>query len=146
MKMNELMIGDWVNFLIDIVGGETEFDPVVNEYQPMRVDSISSLGEVDSELGVINDVSQLQPISLTAEILKKNFNFDPNNSEGTFEHYWWSNGYLDVAITEFTDGIWEVEVDEIEMGNLPTWKMFVSNVHELQHALHLCNIEKEIEL
>lgn len=54
--------------------------------------------------------------------------------------------YYEVEITEYTDGLWQVQVNEIEMGNLPTWRMYVSNVHELQHALRLCKIDKEIEL
>lgn len=90
--------------------------------------------------------TDFSPIPLTEEILKKNFNFDPNNSEGAFEHYWWSNDYIEVTITEYTDGLWKVEVDEIEMADLPTWKMYVSHVHELQHALRLCGIDKEITL
>lgn len=136
MKANELMIGDWVDFLID------ETDEML-EYQPMQVNTIASWevgGEVESIEGVVNDPEQLRPIPLTEEILAKNF----ENNGG--QRYTFSGDFQDVAITEYTDGLWQVLVDEVEMGGLPTWEMYVSHVHELQHALLLAGVDKEIEL
>lgn len=138
------MVGDWFNFLIDIEGGDTEYDPQNEVYQPMQVRDITSFGvndgEVSSYEGVVNDIAQLQPIPITSELLEKNFTYDPYGT------YFFGGDYIEVYIKEYTDGLWRVEVDEIEMSSLPTWRMFVSNVNELQHALRLAGIEKTIEL
>ena len=140
----DLMVGDWFNFLIDIEGGHTEYDPKNEIYQPMQVRDITSFGindgEVSSYEGVVNDIAQLQPIPITSELLEKNFTYNP------YGIYFFDDDYLEVSIKEYTDGLWRVEVDEIEMSSLPTWRMFVSNVHELQHALRLAGIDKEIKL
>lgn len=144
MKPEDLMVGDWVNFLIDIEGGDTEHDPKNEIYQPMQIVSLTAWGgndgEVESAESVINGIDQVKPIPITAEILEKNFS---QHSRYVYDH---CDDYFDLYITEFSDGLWCVTFDEIEMSGLPTWKMYVSNVHELQHALRLCNIEKEIEL
>ena len=145
MKANELMIGDWVNFLIDIEGGDTENDQQNDVYQPMQVGSISCLDEVSSVFyGVKNDISQLRPISITAEILEKN----------GFSHIMYSDAYYSIMI-----GDTYVELRKYE--NMAVWFNWKENndgvyadyilpipefIHQLQHALRLCNIEKEIEL
>lgn len=76
MKPEELQLKDWVNFLIDIEGGNTEYDQKDAQYQPMKIVSLSSWvnndGEVESEEGVINDIEQVKPIPLTSEILEQN--------------------------------------------------------------------------
>lgn len=91
------------------------------------------------------DYNKLTPIPLTAEILEKNFLVQRGEwTEPVL--YFFSNDYIEISIKEYTDGVWEITIDEVEMSGLPTRKMFVSSVHELQHALRLCNIEKTIEL
>lgn len=147
MTQEELMIGDWVNFLIDIEGGDTEYDPKNGIYQPMQVDSVSSLEEVSSAFyGVTNDVAQIKPIPLTAEILAVNFKSKELPDDPYGAYFFGGNDYIEVYIKEYTDGLWQVEVDEIEMGGLRSSRMFVSNLHELQHALRLCGIDKEITI
>ena len=150
MKANELMceslmIGDWFNFLIDIEGGDTEYDPKNEIYQPMQVDSIG-LGAATSEEGVTNAANQLQPIPLTTEILEKNFKSKELPDDPYGAYFFGGNDYIEVYIKEYTDGLWQVEIDEIEMDGLPCWRMYVSDLYELQHALRLCGIDKEIEL
>ena len=132
MKANELMIGDLVQVpcLIDNV----EHYDAWCKVKQLR----------DCDLDVIGfkelKYNEIMPIPLTAEILEKNFNgADP------YGIYFFGDEYIEVYIREYTDGLWRVEVDEVEMGGLPTWKMYVSNIHELQHALRLAGVEKEIE-
>lgn len=127
MEATDLMIGDWVNFLTDIEGGDTEYDPCTDQYQPMRIDRIFSFGEVDSDLGVINDASQLQPIPLTAEILEKNF---PLIRDGVYWSEYASSDRFDIRI----------EYNDLYVEGIFTF------VHELQHALRLCGIDKNIVL
>lgn len=137
MKANELMIGDLVNFLIDVEGGDTENDPKNVVYQPMQVDSISSLDEVSSAFyGVTNDAAQLRPIPLTAEILENNGFRKKNYIEvvGGLDTY-----YLEEEIGSF-------RIHRLQNGYYQFGLAKIKYVHQLQHALRLCNIEKEIEL
>lgn len=145
MEAKDLMIGDWFNFLIDIEGGDTEYDPKKEIYQPMQVDNIE-FGDATSEEGVTNDARQLQPIPLTAEILGKNFKSKELPDDPYGAYFFGGNDYIEVYIKEYTNRLWQVDVDEIEMGGMRSWRMYVSNVHELQHAIRLCEIDKEIEL
>ena len=139
MKPKELMIGDWVNFLIDIEGGNTDYDPKVAQYQPMKIVSLSSWhnndGEVESAEGVINDIDQVKPIPLTDEILVKSGFRKQNNSSGVIklDTYWLGE--------EFGFRIHSFETDYYQFGLAK-----IRYVHELQHALRLCGINKEIKL
>lgn len=145
MEAKDLMIGDWFNFLIDIEGGDTEYDPKKEIYQPMQVDNIE-FGDATSEEGVTNDVRQLQPIPLTAEILGKNFKREELPDAPYGAYFFGGNDYIEVYIKEYTNRLWQVDVYEIEMVVMRSWRMYVRNVHELQHAIRLCEIDKEIEL
>lgn len=124
MKANELMIDDWV-YRYDC-------------YDQVKEISNNGIIGLDSLRGRIM-FGELKPIPLTADILEKNFIYD-------YGLYFFGDDYIEVYIEEYADGLWRVEVDEIEMSGLPTWCMLVSNVHELQHALRLAGIEKEIKL
>lgn len=134
MKPEEIMLGDYVNFLIDIEGGDTDCAPKVIQYQPMKIVSFSSWvnndGEVESAEGVINDIDQVKPILLTDEILEQN-GFERVNGE-----------YQDVFY--IYDGI-ELLIDNVYT-LFGQCKMPIKYVHELQHALRLCSINKEIEI
>lgn len=149
MKPEELTIGDWANFPIDITGGETEYDSQTTEYQPMRVISISTRnnndGEVESAEGVISGIEKLNPIPITPEILEKN-----GFIGGEYKSY---TGYVWYLEEEGFSKIWFIMSCEksILCGekikangsfSIPNIKF----VHELQHALRLCGINKEIEL
>lgn len=144
MKANELQIGDWVNFLIDVEGGDTENDPQNKVYQPMQVGSISSLDDVSSVFyGVTNDVSQLQPIPLTEEILENNafVQFMPHNWQIVID-----NIMIEIRELEHNMAIW-LDWEEHDTGTYASYILPSPNyVHELQHALRLCGIDKEIEL
>lgn len=140
MKANGLMIGDWVNFLIDITGDETEYGSQTTEYQPMQIVSISvwvnNDGEVESREGVICDIEQLTPISLTPEILEKNGFRKQNNSSGIIrlDTYWLGEEIGSFRIHRLQKGYYQFGLAKINF------------VHQLQHALRLCGINKEIEL
>ena len=125
MRATELMVGDWV------------YDTITQSN--IKVWAYNFLSVSDRQFA-----EALEPIPLTDEILEANFSwFENKNQERVYE---WTNDYIDAYISLYTDGMWEVTVDEIEFSGLPTWKMYVSHVHELQHALRLCGLDKEIEL
>lgn len=134
MKANELMIDDWVLY---------------KGKMPCKITAIckdTAVVDNDTEQDWRIDYDKLTPISLTAEILEKNFNCTEIQDDPYGACFFCCNDYIEVYIEEYTDGLWQMVVDEIEMSGLPTWRMFVSNVHELQHALRLAGIDKEIEL
>lgn len=131
MKANELMIGDWVLY------NET----------PQQILEISGIDdEVYLETDELVHQSEIQPIPITQEILEKNgFVQSPHFKEVyrivNYDEYLrvginMKNGrYLNIIKT-FEDGSEEFNY------NTPIPKF----VHELQHALRLCGIDKEIEL
>lgn len=143
MNIHDLMIGDWANFLIDIEGGDTEYDPKNEIYQPMQVDSVSALDEVSSAFfGVKNDVAQLKPIPLTGEILEKN-GFDVSDKEVAQYHFKEDGKNYHFSLRRMYDKDGTPHGYSFYAFNVLT---IIDYVHELQHALRLCGIEKEIEL
>ena len=140
MKVNELMIGDWVNFLIDVEGGDTEYDPVNEIYQPMQIVSLTAWGgndgEVESAEGVINGFDQVKPIAITAEILKKNGFWCQHNVGYVVDEH------ENEIIYDLFDHKLRILKNREQILNLEYFDEMC--VHELQHALQLCNIEKEI--
>lgn len=125
MKANELMIGDWV---LDTRTGT-----------PLRVNPFMA------EL----EVPEWQPIPLTPEILEKNgFNEPPFEMKKrvrfvvlceeyqirySFNSYWFSI-YKNIA------------VHAIGPTFICAFQERIKYVHELQHALRLCKVDKEIVL
>lgn len=132
----ELRIGDWVRrrWTCSDTGRE-----VVRDFQITEIRKNGETLYVWGKSGNMGRVDELEPIPLTAEILEKN----------GFVKY----GYYEV---------WKKICDDCELRVAP-WRfsvIFLGNgadqeeysaprpsfVHELQHALRLCGIEKEIEL
>ena len=90
------------------------------------------------------DYNEIEPIPLTAEILEKN-GFVYREAEETCAteafHLWILVG----SIFALDDDSWWRSVKDgelhVEFGGFP-----LKYVHELQHALRLCGIDKEIEV
>ena len=124
MKANELMLGDWVKF----PGGT--IDKIV-DLPYIEGKGICASFAASATLFPIS-VEKIEPIPLTPEILEKN-GFIYN--ELPFVQGWEQFG---LTLTNGGNGF------RINCGiNVA---MIIDSVHELQHALRLCGIEKEIEL
>lgn len=129
MKANELMIGDWV----------------LDGKKPAQIAGImcDDLFETTLSLGVGGE--SISPIPLTAEILEKNgFRKDLM--------YFYLN-IDDEKLLEFYTHekrlrLWFDGVDEWVKATIKDllFQCQCKYVHQLQHALRLCGIEKEIEL
>lgn len=121
MKANELMIGDWVM----TTSGETCKIIMVGQHSPCYTNC-----HTDGD-GMYwpNDLS---PIPLTREILEKN-----GWKEAVLRHW---NIEEDFALEKGEDGnmFWFLRGVSLVCS--------LNFVHELQHALKLCRIEKEIKL
>lgn len=129
MKANELMIGDCVRH--------------------KRTKEVISIFEIDDDRNVINnepdgycsekniDIDDVEPIPLTPEILEKN-GFTTYFSRCGVKWLWIEKQKFELALDE-------------ENGNKITTALGlidieIKYVHQLQHALRLCGIEKTIEL
>ncbi len=125
MKANELMIGDWVEC--------TYWNPSkqlkVVEIRRIMDDEIK-IGVYSDDLVLIFRQSEVKPIPLTPEILEKNgFVVESRHCHGEPLQY-----------CVITDGLW------IDISGENFFEGELEYVHELQHTLRLCEIEKEIIL
>lgn len=131
MKETDLMIGDWV---------------ICNDLKRQ----VAAIGETVGFLDCNNQVywayegfDRIDPIPLTGEILVKNglkkqeanewFYYKEQDGKGQYMILW-SMDYNYLEIGSYTNAYGEFE------------RFGVCYVHQLQHALRLCGIEKEIEL
>ena len=164
MKASELMLGDWarLRYKHHVTGEE-----VVRDF---KVDQIrKSWGDREhdvwgSESGNMGEASRLEPIPLTSEILEKN-GFTHCNYEGSelLDAFCWvefneaRNGCMinraSIKVTLYRKPIMGVSVlTEIDTystkgdGVNKVHSCDIESVHELQHAIRLCGIKKEINL
>lgn len=132
MKPSELQIGDWVYYkgkeqmpcrVISIIGNGIRFDNGTPQYW-------------------MSDVGNFTPISLTSEILTSN----GFNCEEIIQSHWISeDGRIllrnDESIIN-SNNKWSVHVDNEDMQTIGYFE--ITYVHQLQQALRLCGIEKDI--
>ena len=126
MKANELMIGNWV-----MVRRPS------NRLEKVRVKSVIGNGTIEAKTRdglVVFGESAVEPIPLTKDVLEKNgFTCDANGMNDSDEPV------VSVEYGEFqrnTDDGFEMLADG----------KAIKYVHELQQALRLCGIEKEITI
>ncbi len=129
MKAEELMIGDWVMPLRECIGKPCQVVSIDGETNTCWIDS-------DEYSGLLS-CSDVERIPLTPEILEKN-GFKKEGSWFVIE-----DDYYDVSIREITDSIWRVKYCNTEFSVFDC-VLHIAFIHELQHALRLCGIEKEI--
>lgn len=123
MDVRDLMIGNYVQ-----VNGEV-----------CKIISVSffDIGISDSKEDFYQEhIDNIEPIPLTPEILVKNgFELQRDKSElGTLDTYWLGSELGAFRIHNLNNDWWQFGLAKIR------------NVHELQHAMRLCGIEKEIDL
>lgn len=147
MNIKDLMIGDLVKFHLEIFstdyeGIETVHDDVLEIGKVSALNSIGNVWVTDSEgqeYQVIDD--EIESIPLTTEILEKNeFGFiDTSNDEYLSEWTgWWILEGLELGCCD--------NLKFPVFFNIADTNVKVNYVHELQHALKLCGIKKEIIL
>lgn len=130
MRVEELMIGDYVQ---------------VND-EACKVISISyfDIGISDSKEDFYNEhIDSIKPIPLTTKILEKNgfVKFMPHNWQIVID-----NIMIELREPEHNMAIW-LDWAEHNTGAYASYMFPGPNcVHELQHALRLCGIDKEIEI
>ena len=125
MKVTDLMVGDWVNYK----------SPSSGKLRPIKIQNIYGC-EFNCEVENWNiisgkSISDTEPIKLTEEILVKNgFKKENQTIDGDYCKY-----TLPMFVLNWcdTDGFWYQNGD-----------ITPNHVHELQHLLRLCGIEKEL--
>ena len=154
MKAEELMIGDYVR-----TNKKVEDEYYFDEYQPGEIVKVREIidnainpdwcgGEINSFL----NLDAIEPIPLTEAILKANgFDkkwhdrsrcviFDPKNDHVTSIVYNHHNATISIDDLPFN------EVDKENQRNQKIEALGCRYVHELQHTLRLCGIDKDIVL
>lgn len=142
MKPEELQIGDWVYW----------------KGKPVQIAQISgikySFGHIDVELahcgsGFIerHDIKSISPIAITPEILLMNgFTKDETHISTDFELV--MDG-VDIFIIIFDDGDTVVDIEKNLKDVAGANRLHhceIKYVHQLQQAMRLCGIDKEITL
>ena len=159
MKANEiedgkvLMIGDLVVGCIetDIVG-EATYKILckvtdINHYGDVRCEALEPFpDELDWQDG--DDFSWIEPIPLTPEILEKNgfkTHIPENHLETVYACQDVSNAVADelYALWPYQDGSFYLL---LRVNGKDMVRIDVHYIHQLQHALRLCGIDKNIEL
>jgi hypothetical protein len=146
MKQEELMVNDWI----------------LHEGEPYQIRQLGIYGEdrdgkdypavcvgKPNGFGLVVDRNEIEPIPLTPEILEKNgFKRDPlwHHCDKDLDNY-----SISVQLG-YANRIEYIKIAEKGKENvIPSerTKMYLTHIkylHQLQHALRLCGIEKEIEL
>ena len=147
MKANEIMMGDWLRLqYTDRLTKEL----VIKDFQAYQIRSLGPALFVWSfDAGCMDEVSNIVPIPITPEFLERNGfqHFHPENRKAEYwQTYIPGGGDINVKITyghfrfRITGkALWEGAY-------CPTYNGHLLYVHELQHAIRQCNLEKEIIL
>ena len=144
MKAKELQIGDWVQVVesckyAGAIGCiKTLIDHKYDESAYFKVFLRSNTIHIGIEDICSDDI---RPIPLTPEILEKNGFTKLEDESGKQRYRWEYADGIHISI-DFTDTDPWVHVSNRCYFAVP----YCEYVHQLQHALRLCGIEKEIEL
>lgn len=137
LNISDLSVGDWVQ---DMDGNYVK---VAGIWQGCNFNYQVDLHR-DGAIGTIVPCN-LHPIPITAEMLEKN-GF-ARGQRGSFYHYLRLDKNRTLYIHASTNG-WRVEITYDAAGILRTTHLMpnVVSIHQLQHALRLAGVEKEINL
>ena len=139
MKSQDLMVGDWVNPLRKSIG---------KPCRAITIDAGTNTCWIDNnEYSGLVSCSELEPVLITPEILEK-------NGFSKLEHGWILKRIGMEICIEFIAEKWSLVIhnelalkDEHGRADLVTfchdWFRYFC-VHQLQHALIMCKIDKEI--
>lgn len=155
MKAEDLMINDWI---LGLVEDNEQVGKVIAKY-PARVTEINRNGDFSAECPYAFDELfdgdghkiddfvwyDTEGIPLSKEIFEKlGFERHRITEKGSTREEWWlSDDYYDIVVYEWSDSIWVFRYESCEM-NTPHEQRTMSYLHQLQHALHDCGIDKQI--
>lgn len=128
MRVEELSVGDWVFHLAERQAGR-----ILHIH---RIGGIYSIGLDCADCVVVCGINDIAPIAITPEILEKNGCLHTAENRILCD---WFDGRI--TVRKYNNREWyELFVGSNQM------KFKLVFVHQLQHALRLAGIEKEIEV
>ena len=143
IKISELSIGDWVE---------------IDDFNKVLIKRVSAIDGTRNKIGIIKNnrgsiyrycEDEISPIPLTPEILEKN-GFDAPKAKVWNDSWYWSNRKDAALELRESFGVWYMEIVTKEqrsgLQSNRTLGVGFKWVHQLQHALRLAGIEKEIEV
>lgn len=140
MKIQELSVGDWV---------------IVDDCDKTLTKRVSAIDGTRNQVGIVKNNrggiywycdDEIQPIPITTEILEQNgfTRWERGSNKGDY--------YLDIPRTKrvwlyYDFGVYKMAYIRNTGGCETFFKCRdIASVHQLQHALRLAGVEKEIEL
>ena len=138
MKATGLMIGDWVNYSILNLNAKV-FSTLGNH--TIGIQFVDNNNKVEAIHGLLEET--INPIPLTEEILVKNgfekrIHTSLSNNED-YRYYQWN------PTPEYPDeGVWLWPNGDSYTYNSRISDIKINSVHQLQHLLRLCGVEKEL--
>lgn len=143
MKAEDLMSGDWVHSISTIHNVSFPDNGVIQDEgyttirKPIKITTVSEncVSYYSNKLEIYITVSneEIEPIPLTPEILEKN-----GLANDPYGCHFEEDKYMELEISVEEEGIyWTINYNEYAILKL-------KYVHQLQHALKLCGIDKEI--
>lgn len=140
MRAEELMIGNWVEYYSERLGRKN-----TSRIDEIRIDGTILLAEED---GLYFYLNEIKPIPLTGEILKKNGiecvevgdngPCTPPKNRNRYEKWFIHTTFRDTSLWhDRVAAYWHLN----DMN-----AVWINNVHELQNALNLSKIDKDIVL
>ena len=139
LKISDLSVGDWVRCRDR--NGRIEGLEAIRSDERVRVSVESYLGTMFLFVGI----EDIEPIPITAKILEANG--WKKGQRGEFYHYLRLDKNSTLYVHASTNG-WRVEITYDAAGILRTTHLMpdMNSVHDLQHALRLAGVDKEINL
>lgn len=133
LKISDLSVGDWVG-----CNGKP--------YRAVIIDALDQTVTIfgNDEQGDIH-IEQLAPIPITADILEKNGLFRHLRDDDNPELIVLSNHFI-MARTYTDVDWWRVLIYDEELPSEELFNGIIHSVHQLQHALRLAGVDKEINL
>ena len=132
MKAEELMIGDWLFYKGQVAAFPFKVEQITKK-------KVGYHAEPNEHRMHYLRLSECKPIPLTAEMLSELGFKKKGNRYGIYDDY------FDFEMHEYNDGIWVVSYHCCEM-SLPDEQLLICYIHQLQHFMRHCGIEKTIEL
>lgn len=152
IKISDLSVGDWIateSAQLAIEGNDIATAFVEKAKKPIQI--VSVLGDEQLVFGRIEELDgfttiylkaeYIEPIPLTPEILEKNGFV--KSSECC-----WSKPSIECACFRYGTKYWDIRTGGRNRAYRPT-RISIDNIlhtHQLQHALRLAGVEKEIEV
>ena len=157
LKISDFSVGDWIG--IDQAELNIPSDDLATAYieklrKPIRIKGISEdsdmvlagIETIDGWGSIMLNCEYLKPIPITAEVLEEN-GWLPPRAEVAGDSWWWTNKEDTAIEASEYQGEWRLTVNEQkEIQYNYRLGLGLKYVHQLQHALRLAGVEKEINL